>query len=298
MMDAKTLTRRVTVVGMLVNLLLIGFKIAAGILGNSQAVFADGVHSASDLVTDLAILVGLAFWARPRDSDHPYGHERIETLVALLLAGMLLAVGVLLAYNAVIHMWKRQVMRIGMVALYAALVSVVLKEALYQWTRRVGARVKSVAVMANAWHHRTDALSSLPVVVAVLAAVVFPGLWFVDHLGAVLVSLFIMGAAYRIALPNVRQLIDTAPPREVQTLLEETIESTDGVVSVHEVRARYLGPKIMAEAHIEVDGRVTVEEGHDIAEAAKRKVSKRFPEVEDITIHIEPIGDFMIRGEP
>jgi len=297
-MDRRALTQKVTVVGMVVNLALIGFKIAAGVVGHSQAVFADGIHSASDLLTDMMILVGLVFWARPRDRDHPYGHERIETLVTLVLAGVLLGAGVFLAYDAVTQMWRRHATGIGMIALYAALVSIVVKEILYRWTRNVGAKVKSVAVVANAWHHRSDAFSSLPVAGAVFAAVLFPKLWFVDHLGAVFVSLFIMGAAYKIALPCIKQLIDTAPSKEVQKLIIETIETTDGVISVHEVKARYLGPKILAEAHIEVDGRVTVEEGHDIAEAAKRNVSERFPEIEDITIHVEPIGDYMIRGEP
>jgi cation diffusion facilitator family transporter len=297
-MDKRALTQRVTVIGMAVNLALIGLKITAGILGHSQAVFADGIHSASDLLTDLLILVGLVFWARPRDKDHPYGHERIETLVTFVLSAVLLGAGVFLAYDAITQMLKRHAANIGMIALYAALVSVVTKEVLYRWTRTVGARVKSVAVVANAWHHRTDALSSMPVAIAVLAAVIFPGLRFVDHLGAIIVSLFIIGAAYKIALPCVKQLVDTAPSREVQSLLVETIEATDGVISVHEVKARYLGPKILAEAHIEVDGRVTVEEGHDIAEEAKRNVFDRFPEIEDITLHVEPIGDYMLRGEP
>jgi cation diffusion facilitator family transporter len=297
-MDRKALTRKVTVVGMLVNLGLIGFKITAGLLGHSQAVFADGIHSASDLLTDLMILVGLAFWARPRDIDHPYGHERIETLLTLVLSVILLGAGLFLAYEAIIRMLRRHTASIGMIALYAALVSVAVKETLYRWTRRMGAEMKSIAVAANAWHHRSDALSSLPVATAVLAALIFPGLWFVDQLGAILVSLFIMGTSYKIALPCVKQLIDTAPSREVQRLLVETIEATDGVVSAHGVKARYLGPKILGEAHIEVDGRVTVEEGHDIAEDAKRNVFNRFPEIEDMTIHVEPIGDYMLRGEP
>jgi cation diffusion facilitator family transporter len=289
--------RRVTVTGLVLNILLMAFKITAGTLGRSQAVFADGIHSGSDLVTDMMVLLGLAFWARPKDADHPYGHERIETVVALVLSGVLFAAGALIGYEAVSQLWKRHIVHIRPIALYAALVSVFSKEVLYRWTRRVGVRMKSLAVVANAWHHRTDAFSSIPVAVAVGTAILLPSWWFVDHVAAVLVSLLIAIAAYGIALPCVRQLIDTAPPRQIQEALAHAMESTDGVISVHEIRARYLGPKILAEAHIEVDGRLTVDEGHDIAEEAKKKVFEQFPEIEDITIHIEPVGDLLIRGE-
>ncbi len=289
--------QRVTITGLVLNIVLMVFKVTAGIAGRSQAVFADGIHSGSDLVTDVMVLLGLAFWARPKDADHPYGHERIETVVALVLSGILFAAGALIGYGAVSQLWKRHVVQIRPIALYAAVVSVLSKEILYRWTRSVGVRMRSLAVVANAWHHRSDAFSSIPVAVAVATAILLPSWWFVDHVAAILVSVFIVIAAYGIALPCVRQLIDTAPPKQIQEALAQAMESTDGVISVHEIRARYLGPKILAEAHIEVDGRVTVEEGHDIAEEAKKKVFEQFPEIEDITIHIEPIGDYVIRGE-
>jgi len=294
----KRETRKVTLVGLFVNLFLIGLKIGAGVVGRSQAVVADGVHSSSDLITDVIILIGLAFWARPRDGDHPYGHERIETLVTLVLAGVLFGAGVLLTLNSASGLWQRHLTYVRLIALYAALVSVVSKEILYRWTRNAGTRMRSLAVVANAWHHRADALSSIPVAMAVLVAILLPAWWFIDHLAAIVVSIFIMLAAYRIALPCIRQLIDTAPPREVRGALREAIRSTRGVVSVHGVKARYLGSKILAEAHVEIDGSVTVEEGHGIAEKVKKSVFEEFPEIEDIIIHIEPTGDFAVKGEP
>ncbi|MFQ5906372.1 MAG: cation diffusion facilitator family transporter [bacterium] len=289
---------RVTLVGLIINVCLIGTKIVGGMLGRSQAVLADGVHSGGDLITDIIILIGLSFWARPKDRDHPYGHERIETLVTLVLSTILLGAGVFLALNAASGLRHRHLTYVRPVALYAALISVASKEILYRWTRSAGTRMKSLAVVANAWHHRADALSSIPVAIAVLVAILFPAWWFIDHLAAIVVSIFIMHAAYGIALPCIRQLIDTAPPGEVRGGLREAIRSTGGVVSVHGVKARYLGSKILAEAHVEVDGSVTVEEGHGIAEEVKKNVFRQFPEIEDITIHIEPAGDFAVKGEP
>lgn len=293
----KRETRKVTLVGLIVNLALIAGKITAGIIGNSDAVVADGVHSGSDMISDLMILIGLVFWAKPKDRDHPYGHERIETLTTLVLAMMLFGAGILITYRASTDVLRRHESVPGLVALYAAVAAIVSKEVLARWTRRVGARMKSLAVVANAWHHRSDALSSVPVALAVLVAVVAPAWWFVDHLAAIVVSVFIIFAAYRIAFPSFMQLIDTAPPAEVQEALEKVMRSSDGIISVHQIRARYLGSKILAEAHVEVLGSVTVEEGHRIAEEAKESVLEKFPEIEDITIHIEPVGDFAKRGK-
>ena len=294
----KRETRRVTLVGLFVNLVLIAAKISAGIVGRSDAVVADGVHSGSDMISDVMILIGLLFWAKPRDRDHPYGHERIETLTTLVLALLLFGAGILITYRASTDVWRRHESVPGFVALYAAIAAIVVKEVLFRWTKRVGTGMKSLAVVANAWHHRSDALSSIPVALAVLTAIVIPAWWFIDSLAAIVVSIFIIYAAYRIARPSFMQLIDTAPPAEVQEALERVMRSTDGIISVHEIRARYLGSKIMAEAHVEVLGSVTVEEGHRIAEEVKKNVLEKFPEIEDITIHIEPVGDFAKRGKP
>ena len=163
--------RKITWIGLIVNILLAAIKFTLGIVGRSHAVVADAVHSLSDLGTDFAILFGVKYWSKPADEDHPYGHRRIETFVTLLISCALLGVAVAIGYNALISLRDAHVRQPGWIAFYGALLSIVFKEVLYRWTFKVGKRAKSSAVLANAWHHRTDAFSSIPVAIAVAAAI-------------------------------------------------------------------------------------------------------------------------------
>jgi cation diffusion facilitator family transporter len=289
--------RRVTWVGLCTNLALAAVKFAAGALGHSRAVVADAVHSVSDCGTDIAILVGTRLWSQPRDHDHPYGHARIETVVTVGLGAVLAAVGIGIGYDAIVSIPEKHPQPPGAVALAAAMASIVVKELLYRWTIRVGRAVHSSAVVANAWHHRSDALSSVPAVLAVGGTMLFPKWAFLDHIGAVAVCLLILQAAWRIVRPAVGQLIDTGlPPAECQKILE-AVRQVEGVRAAHDLRTRRMGPGVALDIHVEVDPALTVTEGHAIAEAARERIFALFPDVIDAVLHVDPFGEPERRGE-
>jgi cation diffusion facilitator family transporter len=280
--------RRAGWVGLVVNLLLAMIKMAAGIVGHSHAVVADAVHSLSDLVTDFALIVGVHFWSKPADEDHPHGHHRIETLVTVVIGLLLGGVAVGLVVDAVTGGHRAGEPTPGGLALAAALLSIAVKEALYRWTAAVGERVRSPALVANAWHHRSDALSSLPAAVAVAVALVNPSLAVVDRIGAVVVCGFILYAAWRIVTPALAQLVDTAAPPDQRRRLEALALSVTGVLDAHALRTRYVGPNLAVDLHVVVAPDLNVEQGHAIGESVRRKLIDEVPEVHDVLVKVEP----------
>ena len=184
--------RRVTWIGLLTNFALSGLKFAAGYFGRSQALIADAIHSLTDTTTDIAVIAGSHYWSRPPDDCHPYGHRRLETLVTAFIGIVLAGAGIGIGWEAISTLHMHQAEPPGWFALYAAMASIVIKEVLYRWTAKVGKTIKSPALAANAWHHRTDAISSLPVLIAVGGALIFPTWAFLDHVGAAIVSIFIL----------------------------------------------------------------------------------------------------------
>ncbi|MBN1341950.1 MAG: cation transporter [Phycisphaerae bacterium] len=280
--------RRVTVIGLLVNLILSGLKLLAGLIGSSQAVVADAVHSLSDSVTDVAILIGVRYWSKPPDDEHPHGHRRIETLVTTLIGVILASVALGLTYNSVVTLRDKHASPPGWIAFAAALLSIASKEILYRWTVRVGRRIKSTAVIANAWHHRSDALSSIPAAIAVAGAALLPGWSFLDHVGAVVVSFFILQAAWKIMMPALGQLIDAGASEDDLKRIRALAMSVDGVRHVHAIRTRYIGSGVQVDLHVKVDGNLTVYEGHDISEAVKRRLLDDGPDIVDVVTHLEP----------
>jgi len=282
--------RRVTGVGLAVNVALSLLKGAAGFLANSQAVLADGVHSLSDVSTDVAVLVGVRYWSKPPDTGHPHGHRRIETLVALGIGVVLVVVAVGLAYRALATMRQEHAAPPGWLALGAALLSIAGKEALYRWTVRAGKRIRSPALIANAWHHRSDALSSIPVAIAVAGAKLRPGWQFLDHVGAVVVSVFIFVVAARIVAPLVQELMDAGSSQRDRERITEIAAGTAGVEVVHAVRTRRLGSALAVDLHILVDGQMTVRRGHEIAEQVTEHLLAEGPDVVDVVVHLEPRG--------
>ncbi len=286
----ESAVRRTAWVGLSANLALAALKLAGGVIGHSKAVVADAVHSISDMSTDVAVLVGSRLWSQPSDGDHPYGHGRIETVVTvfigLLLAGVALGIG----YDAVASIHERHGDTPGATALVAALASVAAKEGLYRWTVVIGRRVRSSAVMANAWHHRSDALSSIPAVLAVGAAMLVPSWQFIDHIGAIVVCLIILRAAYGIVRPAVGQLIDTSVPAFERAAMLQTVQECQGVARAHDLRSRHVGVDVALDLHVEVDPDLTVAEGHDIAVAVRRRLLVAFPDVVDVVVHVDPLG--------
>lgn len=280
--------RRVTLWGLVVNVLLSAVKFLFGIVGASQALVADAVHSLSDLVTDVAVVVGAGFWSAPADADHPHGHGRIETLITSAIGIVLGAVGVGLGYRAIQTLPEWHGSRPGWTALAAACLSIVAKELLYRWTASVGKRVRSSALVANAWHHRSDALSSVPVAIAVLGTHIWPDWGFLDHIGAVIVSVLILHAAWEITWPALRELVDAgASEQERQAMLELALK-TEGVESVHKLRTRSIGPGLQVDLHVLVEPELTVREGHEIANVVKERLLEQGPNVIDVLVHVEP----------
>jgi len=283
--------RRITWIGLIGNILVSGLKLVVGIIGSSQAVVADAVHGISDITTDVAILVGVRYWSPPPDEHHPYGHRRIEAIVTLGIGAALGAAGLVIAYEGIASVRDEHIRQPSMVALIGALVSIVTKEILYRWTHAVGRRVGSSAVRANAWHHRSDALSSIPAAIAVAVAAMKPELSFVDHIGAVIVAMFILHASWKIMKPALAELSDTGAPGDVIELIHEAAAATDGVMDVHKVRTRCMGPAVMVDLHITVDGDMSVTHGHDVSEAVKRRIKKEIASVVDVVVHLEPHTD-------
>jgi cation diffusion facilitator family transporter len=265
-------------------------KFVAGTLGHSQALIADAVHSLSDSITDVAILVGSRYWNKPPDECHPYGHGRIETLVTLFIGGVLVLAGFGIASNALHAIHHRGEIPIpGVIALVAAAVSMAVKERIYRWTAKAGSRLKSAALAANAWHHRVDAVSSIPAFAAVGGAILFPKLTYLDRVGAVVVALLILHAALKIILPGFQEFMETGASAETREEITRIAASYPGVQQVHGVRTRQIANSLQVDLHIVIDGDLTVREGHIIAEEVKSRLLAEGPDVLDVVVHMEPL---------
>ena len=281
--------QRATIVGLIANIILAVGKVGAGIIGSSAAVVADGIHSFTDLITDLVLLIGTQIWAQPPDERHPHGHRRIETLITVFIGFSLAAVGIGLGWDAFSHLREPRAALPTALALGAAVISVFSKEWLYQWTRVQASAADSPALMANAWHHRSDAFSSIPAVLAVGTAMIFPAFAWVDRLGALVVCVFILWAAWGIFHPALQQLVDAGAPVEVRDRIGTLALEVDGVVAAHALRTRYVGPKVAVDLHVEVDGGLTVKQGFAIARAVKEHLLANGPSVGDVVIQVEPV---------
>ena len=279
---------QVTVIGLLINLSLTMFKICAGWYGHSQAVLADGVHSFSDSATDIVVLVGVRFWGKAPDIDHPYGHRKIEAVVTIIIGIALGLVGFGLGYNSIITLHEKHETPPALITFIAAMLSIIIKEWLYRWTVKVGKKVKSSAVIANAWHHRSDAFSSIPVAIAVAASYFLPTWAFLDHVATVAVSLFILQATWMIVSQPIHDLLERGADEAIIKRIEELAVSIPGVQGIHKIRSRSISSVYFVDFHVQVDPRLDVEEGHTIATAVKNVVLNSNIGVIDVLIHIEP----------
>ncbi len=284
----ETIVRKVTWIGLLINITLASFKFAAGYFGRSQALIADAIHSLTDTATDVAVIAGSHFWSRPPDECHPYGHQRLETLVTVFIGLMLAAAGIGIGWEAVSSLHEKDSTPPGWIALLAAMVSILTKEVLYRWTAVAGKKIKSPALAANAWHHRTDAISSIPVLIAVGGALIFPAWSFLDHVGAVVVSIFILHAAMKIIWPGISELIDAGAPRDIQKKITAIACDNQGVQEVHKVRTRYISTSILVDMHIVVDGSISVRDGHTIADEVENKIIDSISNILGVVIHVDP----------
>ncbi len=280
--------RCITWVGLIINVLLSVVKFVAGVLGRSQAVIADSIHSLSDVVTDIAILVGAKHWTSPPDKHHPYGHGRIETIITVFIGISLGGVALRIAYEALGTIKTAHAQPPEMIALFGAIVSIISKEALYHWTVYRARRIKSNAVIANAWHHRSDAFSSIPVAVAVGVTRIRPDWAVVDHIGAVVVAVFILHAAWNIMKDALYELVDSSASQEIIKEIQSITEKHREVQQVHAIRARKVGPGLHVDMHLLVEGTLTVFMGHQISEEVKEHLLNSSLNVLDVVVHIEP----------
>ncbi len=282
--------RRVTVVGAIVDFILGVTKIVVGWIAHSEALVADGVHSLSDLATDFIVLYAARHSHRDADEDHPYGHGRIETLATVGLGVMLILVAFGLAWDAVGRIGAPdQLFTPGALALVVAMLSILSKEALYQYTIAVARRLKSNMLMANAWHHRSDAISSIVVFIGVAGAMM--GYHYLDAVAAVAVSVMIAKIGFDLVLSSTRELIDTALEPELVESIRQAITRVNGVRALHMLRTRRSGGQALADVHLQVDPRISVSEGHQIGDTVRRELLDRFDEVTDVTVHIDPEDD-------
>ncbi len=286
--------RRVTVVGALVNLFLSGIKILLGYFGQSQALIADGVHSLSDLLTDGLVLVAAKHGSRNADEEHPYGHARIETVAAVALGAFLLAVGVGIAWDAARRLVTPDLLwHPGWLAMAGAVASIAAKEALYHYTVIVARRVRSELLRANAWHHRSDAISSMVVVVGIAGAMV--GMPYLDALAAIGVAAMIGKIGWDLARRGVEELIDTALEPEKVAAIRRTILSVDGVEDLHMLRTRRMGSEALVDVHIILaDPYISVSEGHQISETVRGRLIQGFEDISQVMVHIDPEDDELV----
>lgn len=279
---------------MFVNIALFAFKLAAGIVGRSGAMIADAVHSASDFVTDIIVLAFVRVSAKPRDEDHDWGHGKYETLASLIIGVALFAVGVEILVESAERIADvvagEQLPRPGAIAVVAAAVSIVVKEALYHYTVRVGRRMESPSVVANAWHHRSDALSSIGALVGIGAAHFLGEKWRIaDPIAAIVVAALIIKVAYELCNVAVSELLEKSLPKDIEDEILAIISSTPNVYNPHNLRTRRIGRAIAIEVHIRVDGATDVRSSHEITRQIEAQLKARFGTQTAIVIHVEPI---------
>ena len=286
---------RVTLLGSVVNLLLLVFKFVAGVLGHSAAMIADAVHSLSDFVTDLIVIVFVKISSKPEDADHAYGHGKYETLASCLIGLALIVVGVMMGYNATVKIVDvvkngTELASPGIIALAAAVLSIVLKEWMFHLTRKVAREVDSPAVEANAWHHRSDALSSVGTAIGIGGAVLLGSKWAVlDPIAALVVSVFIVVQAAKILSDAIGQLMEKSLPRDVEQRICEIVYEEEGTSDIHHLRTRKIGSQISIELHVRMNGYLTLREVHDKSIAIEKRLRAAFGDSTYINLHVEPL---------
>ena len=283
----------VTLVGSIGNLVLLTFKFVAGIVGHSAAMTADAVHSLSDFLTDLIVLVFVRIGSKPQDASHDYGHGKFETLATLFVALALVgaAIGIIVSGAVKFARWLQgETLEMpGMLALWAALLSIVVKEVLYRYTVAKGKALESPAVIANAWHHRSDALSSIGAAVGIGGALLLGEKWAVlDPLASIVVGAMLVKVAWDLLKSSTGELTDMSLPEDTEREIEDIIQSFPEVTEPHNLRTRRIGNKIAIEAHVRMDGEMTLRQTHDIVSAIERQIKDRFGRDTLVTIHMEP----------
>lgn len=281
--------KKITLWGALKNILLGIIKLFGGLYCHSHALFADGVHSFSDLITDIMVLLASRFSSQDADETHPYGHQRIETAATFLLAMLLVLTGFAIAWDAITLIIKGSDITPNWLALPIALISIAANELLFHYTRFIGNKINSPLITANAWHHRSDAASSVIVALSLIASLL--GVKYVDAIAAILVGLMIAKMGFEYGWNSIKELVDTAVDAKTFAIIEKTIQQVEGVEKVHQLRSRFMAGAILIDVHILVSPFISVSEGHYIAQHVHRALLSKVGGVRDVTVHVDPEDD-------
>jgi cation diffusion facilitator family transporter len=295
--DQETrLKTRVTYIAALVNIFLSGIKIGFGIVGRSEALIADGIHSLSDLLSDLFVIVAIKLGSREADHDHPYGHRRFETMATVLLGGSLIVVAGGIAWDVIDRIQHPETLLVPeQNTLIIAIISILANEWLFQYTKRIAKRTRSKLLLANAWHHRSDAISSIVVLFGIVA--VFYGYPFADAVAAVIVAIMVAKIGLSLVLESIKELVDTSLSDTKTDAFRKIIKETEGVRSIHLLRTRQMGEDSFIDTHIVVNPKITVSEGHMIADNVRDNLKAKFNDVADVLVHIDPEDDEFKQGQ-
>jgi len=284
---------RVTLVGSAGNMALLTFKFIAGILGHSSAMIADAIHSLSDFITDVVVLAFVRVSAKPQDESHDYGHGKFETLATFFIGLALIAVatGIIVSGLLAFSRWLKgeEIQAPDRLALWAAVLSLIIKEILYQYTIRAGRRLDSQAVIANAWHHRSDALSSIGTTIGIGGAVLLGNRWTVlDPLASIVVGFMLIKVAVELLKQSMGELTECSLPEDTEREIVSIIKSFPGIFEPHNLRTRKIGNRIAIEAHVRMDGSMSLTEAHNRASAIERSLKEKYGPRTHVTIHMEP----------
>ena len=287
--NSKKLTMRISAVSIVFNIALTAFKLIAGIVASSAALVADAVHSASDVLGSLIVMVGAVFSHKAADEGHPYGHEKLECIASILLGNILIVVGTLIGYSGIMKIVSGTAIAVpGRLALVAAGVSIVVKEALY-WYTIIGARkINSVSLKAEAWHHRSDALSSIGSLAGVLGARL--GVPILDPIAAIIICLFIFKVAIDIFKDSINRLVDRSCGEVETEEMVDTIKTVPGVMGVDDIKTRLFGSRTYVDIEISADGEQKLKDAHAIAETVHHTMENEFPDVKHCTVHVNPVN--------
>ena len=294
---------RVTILGSIVNFLLLALKFTAGILGHSAAMIADAVHSLSDFITDVIVVVFVKLSTKPADDDHDYGHGKYETVATSIIGMALLVVALMLSYDGgekiLAFLQGEELCSPEPIALIAALASIVSKEWIFRITKKVADEVDSKALEANAWHHRSDAYSSIGTAVGIGGAIVLGSQWAVlDAIAAVIVSIFIALTAIKIIRQSAGELLEESLPRETEQRILEIIAEDKTVSDIHNLRTRRIGNRIAIEMHLRLPGSMPLEEAHEHASMIERRLRTEFGTNTHIMLHLEPVKPNVVCSDP
>ena len=294
-LDNSKKVRKIVFLILAFNLSLTGLKFTIGLFGNSQALVADAIHSLADAITDLVVIIGSYFWGKPPDEDHPHGHQRIETLVTIVVALFILAAGIGMSWHAIITIDQQFSVSPSSIALVMVFVSMLTQEYICRFALKFGRKYSSSALIASAFEHRTDAISSIPAFFAILGAIVFPDLRLLDNIGAIIGSIFIINTAFKILAPRIQEVLEQGAPAATLEKIIAIVKINPDALDIHKLRTRYLGSNLLLDFHMVVDANITICQAHKIAADVRQSLFNALPDLSDVVVHLEPdslgVGD-------